>query len=379
MTYPAPPRLLPRPPSSTRARLLLALALWTAICSAATSPDAALAQPRAADRPAADAAWVAALRQQVERIEKATPGQLGVYVKRLDTGEVFAHQADRPWYLASSAKLPIAIAVLQEVEAGRLREDQELAVQDGDKVDGSGSVVWQDNGTRHDVQGLLRRMLMESDNTAANMLLRSAGHDVVARRARSLLGPRAGRITDFAEVRYGVYAEFHSDARKLSHEDLVRIAGAPQGPRRVQALARALGMPESQLQVRTMDEAYARFYRRGDNTAPLVDYGAMLERLVRGQLVNAEHQQQLYKDLKFDTYDAYRLEAGLPRTVRFIHKTGTQFQRACHMGVIDPQDGGRRAIIVATCAEGLDEQKQAGRAFEALGRAITQTAIKARG
>lgn len=378
MTYPAPPRPRPRPPSSTRARLF-ALALWTAICSAATSPDAALAQPRAADKAAADGAWVAALRQQVGRIEKATPGQLGVYVKRLDTGEVFAHQADRPWYLASSAKLPIAIAVLQEVEAGRLREDQELVVQDGDKVDGSGGVVWQDNGTRHDVQGLLRRMLMESDNTAANMLLRSAGPDVVARRARSLLGPRAGRITDFSEVRYGVYAEFHPDARKLSHGDLVRIAGAPQGPRRVQALARALGLPESQLQVRTMDEAYARFYRRGDNTAPLVDYGFMLERLVRGQLVNAQHQQQLYKDLKFDTYDAYRLEAGLPRTVRFIHKTGTQFQRACHMGVIDPQDGGRRAIIVATCAEGLDEQKQAGRAFEALGRAITQTAIKARG
>ncbi len=327
--------------------------------------------------PSAD--WVAVLGRQVDRIEKATPGQLGVYVKRLDTGEVFAHQADRPWYLASSAKLPIAIAVLQEVEAGRLREDQELAVQDGDKVDGSGGVVWQDNGTRHDVQGLLRRMLMESDNTAANMLLRSAGPDVVARRARSLLGPRAGRITDFAEVRYGVYAEFHPDARKLSHTDLVRIAGAPQGPRRVQALARALDMPQAELQVKTMDEAYARFYRRGDNTAPLADYGALLERLVRGQLVNAAHQQQLYKDLKFDTYDAYRLEAGLPRTVRFIHKTGTQFQRACHMGVIDPQDGGRRAIVVATCAEGLDEQKQAGRAFEALGRAITQTAIKARG
>ncbi len=327
--------------------------------------------------PSAD--WVAALDRQVDRIEKATPGQLGVYVKRLDTGEVFSHQADRPWYLASSAKLPIAIAVLQEVEAGRLREDQELAVQDGDKVDGSGGVVWQAGGTRHDVQDLLRRMLMESDNTAANMLLRSAGPDVVARRARSLLGPRAGRITDFAEVRYGVYAEFHPDARKLSHTDLVRIAGAPQGPRRVQALARALDVPQAELQVKTMDEAYARFYRRGDNTAPLADYGALLERLVRGQLVNAQHQQQLYKDLKFDTYDAYRLEAGLPRTVRFIHKTGTQFQRACHMGVIDPQDGGRRAIVVATCAEGLDEQKQAGRAFEALGRAITQTAIKARG
>ncbi|WP_311222206.1 MULTISPECIES: serine hydrolase [unclassified Acidovorax] len=359
----------------------------TTIC-AATSPDAALAQQQPAQQKApqttaaalsAPGAWVAAMRQQVERIERDTPGQLGVYVKRLDTGEVFAHQADRPWYLASSAKLPIAIAVLREVEQGRLRMDQEVVVQEGDKVDGSGGVVWQDNGTRHDVKDLLRRMLMESDNTAANMLMRTAGQDGIAQRARALLGAGAGRITDFAEVRYGVYTEFSPDARKLSHTDLVRIAGAPMGPRRVQALARALDVPQKSLQVQTMEEAYARFYRRGDNTASLVAYGGLLENLVRGKLLNAEHQQLLYKDLKFDTYDAYRLEAGLPRTVRFIHKTGTQFQRACHMGVIDPQDGGQRAIIVATCAEGLDEQKQAGRAFESLGRAITQTALKARG
>lgn len=360
------------------------------IC-AATSPDAAQAQAKpqpatpAAQKaaPAGDmgapGAWVAALGQQVQRIERDTPGQLGVYIKRLDTGEVFAHQADRPWYLASSAKLPIAIAVLQSVEQGRLRMDQELALQESDKVDGSGGVVWQENGTRHDVKDLLRRMLMESDNTAANMLMRSAGPDAIAQRARTLLGAGAGRITDFSAVRYGVYSEFSPQARQLTHTDLVRIAGAPMGPRRVQALARALDVPQAQLQVKTMDEAYARFYRSGDNTATLVAYGGLLESLVRGKLVNAENQQLLYKDLKFDTYDAYRLEAGLPRTVRFIHKTGTQHQRACHMGVIDPQDGGQRAIVVATCAEGLDEQKQAGRAFEALGRAITQTAIKARG
>lgn len=345
---------------------MLAAAALTTIF--ATSPDTAEAAPTPA--------WAEALGQRIARIEQDTPGELGVYVKRLDNGETFQHQAERPWYLASSAKLVVAITVLQEVEKGRLRMDQQVTLEESDKVDGSGAVVWQADGTRHSVETLLERMLMESDNTAANMLIRTVGADVLTQRAPTLLGAQTGRLIDFTEVRRSVYAEFAPAARKLPNMDLVRIAGAPMGPQRVQALARALDVDADTFQVRTMDEAYDRYYRHRFNTATLAGYGAMLENLVRGKLVTPAHQQALFKDLKFDTYDAYRLEAGLPRSVRFIHKTGTQLHRACHMGVIEPQDGGRNAIVVATCAEGLDEQKEAGKAFEAVGRAITQTMLQ---
>jgi len=46
--------------------------------------------------------------------------------------------------------------------------------------------------------------------------------------------------------------------------------------------------------------------------------------------------------------------------------------------VIDPQDGGARAIVVATCAEGMDEMRRAGRLFEQIGRAITRTLLQDR-
>jgi beta-lactamase class A len=155
----------------------------------------------------------------------------------------------------------------------------------------------------------------------------------------------------------------------------VQLAAQPLGPRRVDALARTLSVRKAELRVQTLEEAYTRYYAKQLNSAPLSAYGGMLERLVTGQLVSATHLQRLFADLKYDSYDAYRLEAGLPRTARFIHKTGTQLQRACHMGVIHPQDGGRAAIVVATCAEGLDEHGEAGRAFEQIGRAITQTML----
>lgn len=311
----------------------------------------------------------------MQRIDEATPGQLGLYVKRLDNGETLNYQADRPWYLASTAKLPIALAVLQELEAGRGSLQRKLVLQDTDKVDGSGAVVWQKPGSAFTIESLLKRMLEQSDNTAANMLVRSIGQDTWNRRAQAMMGRGVGPLTDFAQVRYDVYAELLPQARELKNIDLVKIAGAPLGPQRVAALRRTLGVPESALQVPTLEAAYERYYRRGLNSATLEAYGGMLEKFVKGELVNPAHQELLFIDMKFDRYDNYRLEAGLPRTVKFIHKTGTQFQRACHMGVIHPQDGGRNAIVVATCAEGLDENKQAGQMFEQIGRAITQTLL----
>lgn len=322
------------------------------------------------------ATWSDALRQRVESIDKATPGQLGVYIKRLDNGEAFNYQADRPWYLGSSAKLPIAIAVLQESEAGKLSLSQQVTLQDTDKIDGSGNVVWQKSGTAYAVEALLKRMLMESDNTAANMLVRTIGEDALNRRARFYLGPAGfNRITTFTQVRQEVYGELHPDARKLPNMDLVELAALPMGPKRVDALVRTLQIDKSALRAKTMEEAYERYYARQFNSAHLAAYGDMLERLVTGKLVSPPHLQRLFTDLKYATYDAYRLEAGLPRTVRFIHKTGTQLGRACHMGVINPQDGGRAAIIVAACAEDLDEHRDAGRAFEQIGRAISQTLL----
>ena len=297
-------------------------------------------------------------------------------MKRLDNGETYAYQADRRWYLSSSAKLPVAIAVLQEVDAKRWRLDQTLVLKDIDKVDGSGDLVWQATGAVRRVDWLVERMLMVSDNTAANLLVRTLGDDKLNERARNYMGAdQVGTLTNFAQVRYDVYAELHPTARKLANRQLVEIAAAPMGPKRVDNVQRMLGIDKAALQQKTMEDAYARYYARGLNSGTLSGYGAMLEKLVRGQLLSPPLTQALFKDLKFDTYDAYRLEAGLPRTVRFIHKTGTQLRRACHMGVISPQDQGRKTIVVTTCAETMDENKEGGKIFEALGKAITATML----
>ncbi len=300
-----------------------------------------------------------------------------MYVKRLRDGSVFDHGADQSWYLGSTAKVPIAVAVLQQIDAGRLQLDTAVALRETDKVDGSGPLVWNKVGQSYSIATLLTRMLGDSDNTAANMLVRVVGVEALNRSARDAFGrDEIGELSDFTQVRRAVYARLHPDAGELSHRQLVEVAAAAM-PQRAEAVRRALALPAGALRS-TIDEAYADYYAEGRNSATLVGYGAMLERLVRGDLLSPASTERLFQAMKFGTRGSYRLEAGLPEHLRLIHKTGTQHQRACHMGVVQPQDGGRDATVIAVCAAELDEQRAAGRLFEAVGRAIAGTALAER-
>lgn len=302
-----------------------------------------------------------------------------MFVKRLDTGETFGYGADQRWYLASTVKVAIAIALLQQVDAGKLKLNQPLVLEEGDKVDGSGQVVWTATGTRYTLDSLLDRMLGVSDNTAANMLIRAIGIDALNESAQKSMGRGdMGRLTTFTEVRREVYAELdEKGADKLSNRQLVEIAGAPMGPKRVAAAQRAMGVKDTDLQARTIDEAYARYYADGDNSATLAAYGAMLEQLVRGKLLSPQGTQRLFRGMKFGKPGDYRMEAGFPKDVKRIHKTGTQYRRACHVAVVDPQDGGAHAVVIAACAADLDDQTEAGAVFQQVGRAVARTALAA--
>jgi beta-lactamase class A len=342
----------------------------------AAHPAARASSGAGADAPeAARADWRAALRQRIERLDQETPGALGVYVKRLDTDEAVGHGADRPWYLGSSAKVAIAIAVLRQVDAGKLRLDQRLAVQEADRIDGPGELVWGKVGARHTVDSLLTRMLGVSDNTAANLLVRTVGEDALNAVAQEVLGPGAGRLTSLTQVRREVYAQIHPDAGKLPNDTLVRIAAAEMGPQRFEAVRRALNLPASALKVRSIGEAYEKFYQSRLNTATLEGYGGMLEQLVRGKLLSQSSTEKLYRYLKFGQRGDYRLEGGIPKAFLMIHKTGTQYRRACHMMVVSPENRGARGIVIATCAADMDDVKDAGGIFKRVGDAVTATLL----
>lgn len=323
-------------------------------------------------------AWRSTLEQDISRIDDQTPGRIGVYVKHLGDGTAMSHGADRFWYLGSAVKVPIAVAVLQSIDEGKHSLDEEMTLEATDKVDGSGDLVWQDEGVAYSLRSLLNEMLIESDNTAANMLIRLIGEDELNERTRKNMGGKGfERITDFTQVRRDVYGELHPDARELDNIELVKLASARFSKPRYEAVARVLNLPTSELKADSMEQAYERYYARNLNASTLEAFGELLEKLAQGELLSESSRALLFKDMKLDRYDAYRLEAGLPSDVAFIQKTGTQLERACHVGVVEPlAEDQANTIVVVACAEALDEDKEAGVAFEQVGKAITDALLR---
>ena len=108
-------------------------------------------------------------------MDRQTPGQLGVYVKDMQTGISVSYHGEDAWYLASTVKVPIAIAVMRRVEQDDLTLDSPVTLLASDYVDGAGPTNSHAPGKALSVRYLLDQMLIHSDNTASDMLIRLVG------------------------------------------------------------------------------------------------------------------------------------------------------------------------------------------------------------
>jgi beta-lactamase class A len=325
---------------------------------------------------AAEKEWEAPLRAEVERIDANTPGTLGVYVRRIADGSELEIDAARRWYLSSTIKVPVAIAVLEAVEEGRLSLSDELELTSDAFVDGSGDLVWQKPGGRYTIAALLEKSIRNSDSVATDLLIRVLGVDALNRRVAQWSNDGFGPITTILQVRYDAYGEMHPSVAKLSNLDLIALKRAPAGAARAAALAKTLGIESSEFAYPEIETAFERYYARGRNSATLQAFGDLLQRLVAGELLNPEHTALLLDHMRAISTGARRIQAGLPPGTAFAQKTGTQIERACNVGIIDPQDVARAVVIVA-CLERFGTITSAERALAALGRAIQASGVRA--
>lgn len=318
------------------------------------------------------------LTQQIAKIATGTPGRFGVYAKNLRTGEELQFNSERPWYIASMVKVPVAIAVLQSVEAGRLSLEQRLTLKEEHYVDGDGELLYRDPGTTFSIAELLAHSIENSDSTATDMLIRAVGERDVNRMIRETMVEDGFRpITEILQVRYDAYGELHKNADQLTNMDYVEIRSAGEFDARVQAFRRKLGLKSTELAFTDLKAAFDQYYRRGLNSATLSALGILLERLVTGQLLKPGHTERLLGHMQNISTGGHRLQAGLPENTPFAQKTGTQIHRACNMGVTYPQRP-ERATVMVVCAENFEELEQAEAAFAELARVISGSAVYGR-
>jgi beta-lactamase class A len=312
----------------------------------------------------------------IRKIDDEMPGKFGVYLKWVGEGHEVDHDADRSWYLASTIKIPLAVAVLKQVEAGELALDQELVLAETDFVDGAGVLLYAEPGTSFTIDELIRNSIEDSDSTATDMLIRLLGEEELNRQVSEMAGEEEfGWITTILQVRYDAYAKIHTDVARLSNMDLLALRNAGAYPERFALLIEKLGIEPTAAGVGSVPEAFELYYRTGANSGSLAAMGRLLERLMKGELLSPENTARLLGYMQNVTTGDRRIKAGLEGAATFAHKTGTQVARACDVGVLNPE-AGDGAIVVAACAEGFEELSEAEAAFESLGSLLRELAAE---
>ena len=99
------------------------------------------------------------MKAQLESIIKPLPGKIGVYYKDLSTGQTFEYNAQETFIAASVIKLPILVAVFQEIEDGSLRRDDILVLTDADKVPSCGALNQMHSGLEVTISDLCNLMI----------------------------------------------------------------------------------------------------------------------------------------------------------------------------------------------------------------------------
>jgi beta-lactamase class A len=257
-----------------------------------------------------------ALGPALARIETEIGGRLGVAVLDTHTGAEAGHRPDERFPMCSTFKLLATAAVLSRVDAGQDRLDRRIRFEAADIVTNSPVTKEHVGGDGMALAELCEATMTWSDNTAANLLLRTLG-----------------------------------------------------GPSGITAYARALGDQSTRLDriEPELNEALPGDPR--DTTTPAAML-ANLRTLVLGDKLSPGSRAQFTGWLLGNKTGDARLRAGLPKDWRVGDKTGTgERGTANDVGVAWPP--GRAPVVISvylTGSEAPADQRNAAHA--AVGQAI---------
>lgn len=219
----------------------------------------------------------------------------------LNTGYTAGYNAGRSMPAASTIKLPVMVAVFEQLQSGRIDVNTRVTLHAGDKDYGSGDLCGAHVGRSFPISVLLAKMIDISDNTATNMLIRLVGR------------------------------------RNINHS------------------MAELGLEHTHLagDIRTDGWSIRRVLRTSAG-----DLVHLLSMMARGELVDQWSSNEMISLLKADRYNTL-LPAPLPDNVAIAHKTGSLFDTLNDAGIVYAEDA---PYVIAVMTTALPSQ-DLGRSF----------------
>lgn len=220
-------------------------------------------------------------------------GRVGFYFKDLVTGEMYEHNGALPLLAASVIKLPVMAEAFRQMEARLVNRDERFILKPEDKLPGCGVLNLLHDGTEVTFLDLVTLMIVLSDNSATNLVIRRLGMDAINENIKNLglAGTRLNRLLFDAE-------------------------------------ASAQGL---------------------ENTVSAADMGKLLEMIYRSALVSKKASEEMLAIL-FEQRLNGKLPLSLPREVAVANKTGEDEGITNDVGIVM----GAHPYVICVCANEVD-------------------------
>ena len=292
--------------------LVLTLALISlAGLSACSEPDAPM-----------NAVNETALRATIDSLVAKYPdATVAVAVRDVATGTVLDREADHVFHAASTMKIPVMIEVYRQAEAGHLRLDDSLLVQNDFRSivdssrysieDDSDDALYERQGEPMAIRDLVFRMITVSSNLATNLLIETVTADSV------------------------------------------------------QATAERLGV--AGLRVYRGVEDLKAFRRGLNNVTDAASLATLLDALRRGEAVSAEADRAMLGILREQAFNTM-IPAGLPAGTAVAHKTGWITGIHHDAALVFPADGPPYVLVILT--EGIADERDSAALGAEIARAV---------
>lgn len=288
------------------------------------------------------------LQERLNKLDiSAAQGMVGIGVLDLNTGEQWFRNGKQRFPMQSVFKLPVGIVVLKLVDEGKLSLNQNVTISRQEFAPGGSPMRQEIKGDRGQftVRYLLKRSVGDSDNTAADALVRLVGgaeqvtamlhrmniRDIRVDRLEQQLQPDCVGLTNFRPEL--------ADEQKYKEA----VAKIPDAVKKA-ALEKYLTDP-----------------RDTATPAGIVD---LLAKLQSRQLLSKGSTALLLKIMTDSPTGQQRLKAGLPKGWLIAHKTGTGPEvvgistATNDVGIISSPTGRRIAIAVFIAGSKVPQEKR---------------------
>lgn len=270
------------------------------------------------------------LEREIERAARLAGGVVGVSALHLETGREIGFNAQERFPMASVYKIPIAVQLLYLIDKGKISLDMMVDLKPGDLRLGSGIIAPYLNnpGLILSVRNLLELMLVVSDNTATDILLRLAG------------GPEAvtGRMRALGII--------DMDINRPTINLIAEASGFTLPPEKEWNLELLKKLSE-EVTPETRQEALEKFVKDWRDTSTPEAMVKLLQKISRGNFLKEESKNLLLNIMERCVTGRSRIKGILLPGISVAHKTGTIAGVTNDAGIITlPDEAGQVAMAI---------------------------------